>query len=425
MSEAYKLQEHCFVSSSTDGDSFVGVRSDGGSLSVFFPLGYTIPSDEAVLRRDVMNLIAVLSKFAGTKDKTVVSQHIKSHETVDFPIQAYMGLMITYRSSTSNPCADREVRYERGKRNGKVSWSRTIKEEKPIWSKGSPFYLNTITRQIFSNKEKLISLIYEYCVYESFQKVGFFFPGEEPPKPRLQFDRELFKTTVMQKKGQINNDQIQVVFNNMLSIIDYLGDQHGLPQYYYGTEKFEYVWEKMIDFTFGEDNKEEYFPRTSWILPGEEKRNSALEPDTIMVVGNNLFVLDAKYYRYGQTKEPKHLPQSSSINKQITYGEYIAGMQDLEKRHGKGATVYNAFLMPYSMFKGKFAKPEDPAKYMHIGEAVSDWKVDGKNPYEHVQGILVDVRGLMHNYVRHNEPEIQKLADLIEEMTKKALPPLS
>lgn len=421
MGDAFALRDHCFISSSTEGDSFVGIRSDGGSLSIFFPLGYTIPAQESTLRRDILNLILCLSKFSGAYDATLGFQHIRNHETVDFPIQAYMDILSAYRNSTSNLYTEREVRYQRGKTTGKVNWSKTIKYETPIWSNGSPFYLTRVTRQNYSNNETMIGLILEYCVYESYAKIGFLFPGDEPPKPRLAFDKVLFSSTIMQKKDQVREDRIIALFDDVLAIINYLGDKQASPQYYFGTERFEYVWEKMIDFTFGEDNKESYFPHTSWLLDGNSRKNSALEPDTIMLVGHNVFVLDAKYYRYGHTCNAQHLPQSSSINKQITYGEYIASMADFRQRFGDHAAVYNAFLMPYSMFSNNFPSKGEPQVYRHIGEAVCDWRPERKNEYEHVQGILIDVRSLMHNYVRHSEPEMEKLANLIENSTKAAL----
>lgn len=54
---------------------------------------------------------------------------------------------------------------------------------------------------------------------------------------------------------------------------------------------FEYVWERLIDFNFGEDNKT-LFPRTSWYLGPEGKHaKSALEPDTIMREDDKVFIL--------------------------------------------------------------------------------------------------------------------------------------
>lgn len=60
------------------------------------------------------------------------------------------------------------------------------------------------------------------------------------------------------------------------------------------------------------------FPQTNWMLLDQgDAANPALEPDTIMIVENKVFVLDAKYYRYGDSKRPDHLQKSTSINKQI------------------------------------------------------------------------------------------------------------
>lgn len=72
--------------------------------------------------------------------------------------------------------------------------------------------------------------------------------------------------------------------------------------------------------------------------------------------------------------------------------------------------------MPFGKHGKSFPHTDD---YRLIGEAVSDWK-DGVSEYEHVQGVLVDIRYLMHNYVKHNMPEIQKLADMIEKATDQS-----
>jgi hypothetical protein len=100
----------------------------------------------------------------------------------------------------------------------------------------------------------------------------------------------------------------------------------------FGAENFEYVWERMIVKVFGVKNKRDFFPRTYWRhLPKNNTslhENDTLEPDTIMIMDvrgkRRAFVLDAKYYRFGVMGSPLHLPSSSSLNKQITYGEYVS-----------------------------------------------------------------------------------------------------
>ena len=87
----------------------------------------------------------------------------------------------------------------------------------------------------------------------------------------------------------------------MLAIIDFEGDKDSDKNYRYGTYRFEYIWEKMIDKVFGIENKADYFPKTTWYVNGSKYDNASLEPDTVMLYGTDVYVLDAKYYKYGVT----------------------------------------------------------------------------------------------------------------------------
>ena len=119
-----------------------------------------------------------------------------------------------------------------------------------------------------------------------------------------------------------------------------------------------------------------------------------------MLCNGKIYVIDAKYYRYGVTGIPSHLPESSSINKQITYGEYIYNHQKFKDKYGDDVPVYNPFhINEY---------------FANIGEADSDWKY-GNHNYERVQGIVVDIRFLMNNYYGSHKSKIIKMAKLIEE----------
>lgn len=112
-----------------------------------------------------------------------------------------------------------------------------------------------------------------------------------------------------------------------------------------------------------------------------------------MICGGKIYVLDAKYYRYGVSGLPKHLPESTSINKQITYGEYIDNCAELKAKYGD--TIYNAFLMPYNKDDNPFHLQGQ--YFANVGEAAGEWKF-GYHKYERVQGIVVDIRYLMNNY---------------------------
>lgn len=50
-------------------------------------------------------------------------------------------------------------------------------------------YLNFVTRKNPVSENELITLIHEYCVYESFLKLGWLFTSSMPSKPRIRFNR--------------------------------------------------------------------------------------------------------------------------------------------------------------------------------------------------------------------------------------------
>ena len=206
------------------------------------------------------------------------------------------------------------------------------------------------------------------------------------------------------------NDRNRMLFRHMLAIVDFEGDKDSDKNYRYGTYRFEYVWEKMIDKVFGVENKADYFPKTTWYVNEERYDNASLEPDTIMLCGSNVYILDAKNYKYGVTGKAWDLPESTSINKQITYGEYVANGEKFKKKHGNNMKVYNAFLMPFDSLRSKYANNSEMIK---VGKAVSNWK-DNSEDYKNIQGILIDVKTLMNINVRQEMKEIEKLAELIE-----------
>ena len=81
----------------------------------------------------------------------------------------------------------------------------------------------------------------------------------------------------------------------MIQIIDHMQDDDSPLEYKYGTYRFEYVWEALIDRVYGIKKKAAYFPRTAWNVNGNSHDNASLGPDTIMLYGKDIYVLDAKY----------------------------------------------------------------------------------------------------------------------------------
>ena len=404
------LRDKCSVNTNIDTDTFVGVKAIDGDISISFPLGFRLSDDDKELRKDILLLLNVLSKNTERRDSEI--NYDPAYNSVELPVQAYLYIISDYYSR--GYYKERELSYEVS-RKGKINWGRTVKTQKVYLQDDEIYYLDFVTKKNNINENELITLIHEFCVYESFDKIGWLFTSSVPAEPRIRFNRRLFHGAVRKKISETFNDRNRQLFVNMLAVIDFLGDDGPAGDYRYGTYRFEYVWESMIDRVYGIKDKEDYCPKTRWMIEGRTHDNASLEPDTIMLVNgekSKVYVLDAKYYKYGWSGNPGHLPESTSINKQITYGEYIAETEKFRNENGKGPAVYNAFLMPFDSSDNRFGT-EDELYY--AGSAVSDWKTtDGTKPYEQVAGILLDIKTIMKNS-SHDEDRILRLSRLIEE----------
>lgn len=399
------LSERCHINTNSDSDTFVGIKCTDGEININFPLGYNKSDKEEELRKDILLLISTLAKNT-KQEKSNTPRQKAAFNQLELPIQSYIYLVRDYLSR--GYYHEQGIEYKNSK-TGKISWRKTIKTKKPYIQDDNVFYLDFITKKNTIHKDEIITLIHEYCVYESFDKIGWLFTSAMPQKPRIKKNDSLFAKVINDKLSATFNDKERMLFIHMLSVIKKMAEFQG-NNYFYGTYRFEYVWESMIDKVFGISNKTDYFPKTKWKINGDIHDNTSLEPDTIMIYNNDVYILDAKYYKYGVFPEPKNLPNSASINKQITYGEYVSAEEKFKKIHGPGMKVFNAFLMPFNASEWKDNNEES---MINIGEALCVWK-DNTEYYHHIQGILLDVKLIMKITVRQDEGLIMKMAEIIK-----------
>ncbi len=412
--EHFILREHCQVNTNQDGDRFVGIKADSDNAFVYFPLGYQLPSSDDELRRDIKNLFRVLALFTTRADRVLHMDKFSAPQSVDFPIQAYLNIINWYLDHNGTYYTETEPTYKVGT-HGKKDWSKTIKTQTPMFQGKSPIYLNTVVRNNTPNFNRLITRIHKCCVYEAFNRIGWLYTTNVPEQPDLAFEKNMFLITLNDKLANTNIEEDRLLFQSMIAMIDFMDNKTIDKQFYFGTDKFETVWEKLIDKFFGEPNKEKYFSHAIWTEeygPNKGKKASALEPDSIMIYNGKYYVLDSKYYRYGVFPEfgTDALPQSSDINKQITYGDYVA-----TQKVPKGTQVFNAFIMPYNMFNNIFGMM---VEYLNVAEARGDWR-SSHEFYERVQGIVVDTRYILKNYDGNHDYDKLLLSREIEKVMKK------
>lgn len=413
-------------------DEFVGIRYQDGSLKVYFPSGFSAPVEkkEKEYRKDILNLVSVLSAYS-KESNGVDENRLFNKEEVPFPIHAYIHVFNYFLNY--GYYVESEPYYKKSS-IGKINWSRTIKQIRPQISGEKPnesvVYLDFITKRSNSNENELISQIHKYCVFESYEKIGCLFGYFRPEKPHIPFNAKMFAAILKSKIAKTFNEKHLLLFRNMLDIICYMGLKEDNRKAAFGTTDFEYVWEGLIDKVFGIDtgSKKKYFPHCVWKITDQEesadeleRKKTALRPDTIMLSGLNdteadIFVLDAKYYQYGEKREAKKLPGTGSIIKQIAYAEFIESMRKNKsdnRNNIPNGKIYNAFILPYASNKSK----TDYALEC-FGHAECDWK-KGPESYNKIYGILLDVRTIMQRHPENSNSDIQKLARLIMEKSKR------
>lgn len=385
---------------------------------VYFPIGYHLPDTEEQIRTDIKHLIQVLSEFTTKEDRLLAINKFAKPQTVEFPINAYKTVIEYYFSIGGKYYVEVEPTYKTSSK-GKQDWPRTIRNQVPLVQKrdgvSSFIYTEFTVRATAPNDSKQITQINRFCVYEAFKKLGWLYVVYMPEQPGPHPDIKTCLAILNSKLGNTNDDKKRNLFQSMKDMLQFMDEKTSDKQFYFGTDDFDHVWEKLIDCAFGEKDKQQYFPRSRWLLDyGKYKKKRPLMPDTIMIYNGKYYILDAKCYKYGRTGIPNHLPDGSSINKQITYGEY------LEKYKGVDAnSLFNAFIMPYNMADNVFGLRETVG---NIGEAVGDWRRN-KKYYERIQGIVMDTRYLMYHYMGNPMKEKVALAECIETVLRRGAVP--
>ncbi len=435
-----------FSATQNFSDKFTGLKSTDGKLKIYFPVGYRKPddhADEKEIRSNILNLIYILRTYGEKGENLLQGEPFSKNPQKVFPIHAYIFII---RDFLSNGYFSIKEQHYQKNAGGKINWGRTIKNVKPQFSDGNVFYLDFVTQKNLFSQSEMICKIHKALVYECFLKLGFLFTPFMPEKSDLKMNKTLFISVIKKVMSETFNENTLFLLKNMIDVLEWLDDFNDKKDFVYGTENFHVIWERMIDSLFGESDKEKFYPKVYWRLYGKEKSEStftfnddekrnSLRPDTIMILNRGkesqkIFVLDAKYYRYGASGNKYHLPDSSSIVKQLAYAKYIeenakpckeeSRLPEDVRENIKENTIFNAFIMPANL-EGK--SPEEKMK--NIGWASADYvlpisengtddeKASCQKSWYKIHGILLDTKSVMEGAALKNKVWVKKLSDCI------------
>ena len=399
-------------------NQFVGVKIANNKIEFHYPETYQLSDNDNELRRDILAVLRTIS-LAKTLTSNLSSYNSKFNNIDVFPIGAYLWIINDYL--TYGKYENREKTYQHGAR-GKIDWRRTLRTT-PAISNGTIIYTDIISEKK-SQVDNLLTEIYFFCAKRSCEALGWLYGisfEENGVDYEKQFNKKLYLATINTELSHTFDDSKKTRLQHMKNVITGLDeDLLQTREIVYGVDSYDYVYERMVDSMFSNiSNIKDFYPTAEWDLIAEDrvKESSKLHPDTVLEqtlenCQKNLYILDAKYYRYGTTFLTKHIPETTSIQKQITYGEYVKMMKP-----GEYEEIYSAFVMPYSkntnIHKDKFNKNIE-----FIGVARAKW-IDSKGETSrNIAGILLDTNFLINHWINKNQDNINDMIEIIEDNIK-------
>ena len=269
---------------------------------------------------------------------------------------------------------------------GKINWKKTIKQNSIFFNNGNIIYRDFVRDRKKIDDGQIITQIYKACLKYSVERLGFIFSVDQTENSvfNITNDKEFL---IYYLKNELNNnfnDYKKVLLNHLLAIITNHSSNNKNAGFSIYDNEFEYVFEFLVNKIFGTERVKDFYNTYSYYLP-DKTSASKLRPDTILKDEANkiYYIIDSKYYNFGYSNNPKDLPQSSSISKQIGYNHYL---RDNLKKDYK---VKSVFMLPYS-------SKVDDEKIKYVGFAKRD---DNPKEDDEIAVCLIDLKSLIDSYL--------------------------
>ena len=392
-------------------NEFVGVKIKENKVELYVPQMFRIDKS---FNKDIILFLKSLSL-----SETMNTENIKKGTNLIkniWPFESYLWIIKDYIENGFY--YSREKTYSTN--HGKIEWKKTIKRM-PLYSNDNLIYDKLVTSKMSATND-IVAQIYKLCLKQSIDKIGWLY------NYHIVIDVHQImsiKEMIYKVKQELNNtfdDTKKLRFKHMIKILSNSEGQNMISNSYsYGIENYYFVYEKMIDSFFegvkGEDKKK-YNPNGYWQLKNSSpQKASSLRPDTILKNNNKTYIIDAKMYQYGVTHDINDLPNTQSMQKQITYGDYVFNVL-------KDKEVRNAFILPYNKELSDFRNDKDILyfnnyNFGYIGYAYVDWKdFKLKKDYDYIHTFIIDFNYLLENYKQNDFETISIFCSVIEDLIK-------
>lgn len=397
------IKEICFQEALDKPVGNIGINISNGKIEVIMPRCYDLGLDDNHIREDIFTLINTLNTYKYRVDSTAYLEDDKSLLNGlgnNIPVNNILWLLNDYiqhgifKETTFN--------YKKSK-FGKIDWNKTIKSMPVYYSNNNFIYLDFIVKNKLYDENYLLTLIHQYCLCECIDLFGWLYNGITPlDKPVLNLSIGECLNFLHLELLKTNNDYKKHLITNLIEFIEGSGDSLSDDRLKnFSISSFDTIWEDMLRVIFSNENEKKHYSRAKWHLTSNTKPYTCrpLKPDIILKDNNHLYVIDAKYFKYGLTFLPTDLPGSSDISKQFNYSSYIAKKNNIDENF-----VQDVFLIPYN------SNGQDIFKY--IGYATVD-----SHPGRKIHSLLVDIKTIMKLYTNKDNYDEYKIK-LLNELYK-------
>ena len=383
------------VTNKTD-DSFVGIKIRNDRIDFYYPETYNF--DDSSIENSRKDVLAILQSISIAKthsdSKIKIESSFSNNEAI--PLLSYLWIIRDYL--INGFYVNREKVFKKNQK-GKIDWKRTINGQ-PIISKGNVIYKDIVV-SIKNDLDDLIVEIHKCCVKKSIDVLGWLFRIKNSSFIQTRkLSKELKNLYVDTLKKELNNtfeDFKKERLKNMLAIVEGLSEDENTKEIVYGVDSYAYIFEKMIDSIFGNTNPSTFYPHANWYLKLNgfiPFKSSDLRPDSILIKNTVAYILDSKFYRFGYTANKDDLPETTSIQKQITYGDFIKN----NKLGKKIKKIRNAFILPYNKYDNKLGLSNT---IEYIGYSKTDYR-KCEEDYEIIHAFLIDLKYVIETWNSKN-----------------------
>lgn len=273
---------------------------------------------------------------------------------------------------------------------GKIDFPRTIKRCTPILIDDDPLYLPYITRTKKVADENLVRDTQVLVLNDISNKVGWLvgfnvFIPQTGIKEGL--DKSLITKLKMAKNTSYNTRKINLIdyLIRYLTMLNVAGNNN--------RELFVSVvykfWEDMISETIGNVDKgtldrifyirHRYRNKKTGVVSRMPRELNPLQPDSVFMEGNDIIIIDAKYYDENNT------PQNDDITKQFAY---------MRKAYG--------YYGPSHSYRNIFVLPTEHNNHYSNKEAIFDPDLSMTDDLVPIEVLYLNVTEIVENYIASN-----------------------